>query len=210
MTISNNQIDSATLQEFLNKNKFIEQSNINQVLIKNIYYPKYNFTEEKNKKLIDNISKIIKDSVFSEKITDKYEALNKYLTINTLNAKLNKLDLQNQTFYSIDKSKNIFYGIKPSNISISYIEGADLFIRRFFKEYMKNISVKKGLYPEDFSIENIKIYTLDSELNTITYEECTNCVPVSINEINLDVLGNVDLPITTITFNCDDYETYKI
>jgi hypothetical protein len=75
---------------------------------------------------------------------------------------------------------------------------------------MKNISVKKGLYPEEFSIDRINIYTIDSNLETVAYESYINCVPVSISESEVNVLGNVDTPITNVTFNIDNYETYKI
>jgi hypothetical protein len=207
----NEGIDKNTLSEFLNKNNFIELSNLNNMMIKNLFYPLYSFSEEKNKKLLNNIFSVLdKEGFLTEQNANLYDALNNYLTINTLNSKLNKLDLQNTSFFLLDKSENIFYGLKPTNVTISYIESSDLFIRRFFKEYMKNISVKKGLYPEEFSIDRINIYTIDSNLETVAYESYINCVPVSISESEVNVLGNVDTPITNVTFNIDNYETYKI
>lgn len=207
----NEGIDKNTLSEFLNKNNFIELSNLNNMLIKNLFYPLYSFSEEKNKKLLNNIFSVLdKEGFLTEQNANLYDALNNYLTINTLNSKLNKLDLQNTSFFLLDKSENIFYGLKPTNVTISYMESSDLFIRRFFKEYMKNISVKKGLYPEEFSIDRINIYTIDSNLETVAYESYINCVPVSISESEVNVLGNVDISITNVTFNVDNYETYKI
>ena len=187
------------IKDYLSRQNFLQYSNAKNILQENLF----NITYMKNDGGI-----VISDSssfsnIFNDILWNSPANFNIYdfLKTNTFAITLSDMVSTNTTQYMNDARRQIFHKREDKNFSISFVESADFSIRRVLDIWI-NMSMpesKTTYYRDDICVD-IQVEGVDYNYNSDTKIVYSKCIPVSYENIELNLGNEASLKLVACEF----------
>jgi len=184
---------------FLNRSEFLVNSNITDPLLDNLFRLEF-IDDDGNQTLSDYIEYVDEDN--NTILPDKYIDVWDLLIKNAHSITVSSQETEYSPQYIRDDRRYTAFKRLDSNIQISFIESADLSIRKVIDRWLDLTlpTNKEGLYFDETSVD-LNILSIDSNMDTKAKMIYEGIQPISYADITLNLGGDVEVKAIVVIFN---------